>query len=148
MPVIFGTLRQNPDALRNGLAAVAHRESRRRRPDCGTTHQETHHVHIDKLPASGEALAMSSNASSKNPVPVPVAKKAELYRLTNPPKVARPTVALLLYIVAGVVTVDIVAVQGLIPLVAGLLLIIVTLWPVFHVAHDALHRAASSIVSL
>ncbi|MBS0454846.1 MAG: fatty acid desaturase [Proteobacteria bacterium] len=91
---------------------------------------------------------MSSNASSKNPVPVSAAKKAELYRLTNPPTVAWPTVALLAYIVAGVVAVDVSAVRGWIPLWAGLLLNIVFMWPVFHVAHDALHRAASSRLQL
>jgi fatty acid desaturase len=91
---------------------------------------------------------MSSNASSKNPVPVPAAKKAELYRLTNPPKVAWPTVALMLYIVIGVVAVDIAALRGLIPLWAGLLLNVVFMWPVFHVAHDALHRSASSDVTI
>ena len=87
---------------------------------------------------------MSSNASSKNPVPVPAAKKAELYRLTNPPRLAWPTVALLLYIVAGVMAVDVAAVRGWLPLWAGMLLNGVFMWPVFHVAHDALHRAASS----
>lgn len=91
---------------------------------------------------------MSSNASSKNPVPVPADKKADLYRLTNPPKVAWPTVALMLYIVVGVIAVDIAATAGHIPLWAGMLLNLVAMWPVFHVAHDALHRSASSNLTL
>ncbi|MDM0047563.1 fatty acid desaturase [Variovorax sp. J22R115] len=91
---------------------------------------------------------MSSNASSKNPVPVPAAKKAELYRLTNPAKVAWPTVALMLYIVVGVLATYAAALTGFIPLWAGTLLNIVFMWPVFHVAHDALHRSASSNVDL
>lgn len=91
---------------------------------------------------------MSSNASSKNPIKVSPEKKAELYRLTNPPKLAWPTLGLMLYIVVGVVAVDWAALGGYIPLWAGTLLNIVALWPVFHVAHDALHRAASSNVTL
>ena len=45
---------------------------------------------------------MSSNASSKHPVVIPDAKKKELYRLTNPPKIAWPTVGLLAFIGGGV----------------------------------------------
>ncbi|MBA5688929.1 fatty acid desaturase [Rugamonas apoptosis] len=91
---------------------------------------------------------MSSNASSKNPVRVPTEKKAELYLLTNPPKVAWPTVMVLAYIVVGVISVDVAAVRGLIPLWAGMLLNVVTMFPMFHVMHDAMHRAASSNVKL
>lgn len=91
---------------------------------------------------------MSSNASSNNPIRIAPEKKAELYRLTNPPKLAWPTLALTFYIVLGTVSVDVAAVKGWIPLWAALLLNIVTMWPVFHVAHDALHRAASSNLAL
>jgi beta-carotene hydroxylase len=91
---------------------------------------------------------MSSNASSKNPVGIPSEKKAELYRLTNPPKLAWPTLWLMVYIVIGVIAVDWAAVTGRIPLWAGMLLNVGVMWPVFHVAHDALHRAASSNLAL
>jgi beta-carotene hydroxylase len=91
---------------------------------------------------------MSSNASAKNPVPVPSEKKAELYRLTNPPAIAWPTFALMCFIVFGVTATDAIAVQGLVPLWAGMLLNIVFMYPVFHVVHDATHRSASSNVEL
>lgn len=91
---------------------------------------------------------MSSNASSKNPVRVPPEKKTELYRLTNPPTIAWPTVALMFYIVGGVIATDVAALNGLLPLWAAALLNVVFMWPTFHVAHDALHRAAASNVTL
>ncbi|SPP92906.1 fatty acid desaturase [Bradyrhizobium vignae] len=89
---------------------------------------------------------MSSNASSLNPVRVPPEKQAELYRLTNPPKVAWPTLAVLLYVVCGVIGVDIAAMQGIIPLWVGMLLNVITMYPFFHVMHDSLHRAVSTNV--
>lgn len=91
---------------------------------------------------------MSSNASSRNPVRVPPEKKAELYRLTNPPKVAWPTVAVLVYVVGGIIAVDVAALRGLIPLWVGALLNVVTMYPFFHVMHDSMHRSASSNVKL
>jgi fatty acid desaturase len=91
---------------------------------------------------------MSSNASSKYPVRVPEAKKAELYRLTNPPKVAWPTVAVLAYVVFGVIAVDVAALKGWIPLWAGSLLNVCAMYPFFHVMHDAMHRSASRNVVL
>ena len=91
---------------------------------------------------------MSSNASAKYPVRVPPEKRAELYRLTNPPKIAWPTVALLIYVVGGVVAVDVAAMRGFIPLWGGALLNIVAMYPFFHVMHDSFHRAASSNVKL
>ncbi|MBC7916218.1 MAG: fatty acid desaturase [Rhodoferax sp.] len=91
---------------------------------------------------------MSSNASAKNPVPVPPEKKAELYRLTNPPLVAWPTVAVMLFIVVGVVGTDIAALKGWLPLWGAMLLNIVFMYPVFHVVHDATHRSASSNVTV
>ncbi|PKO49460.1 MAG: hypothetical protein CVU31_00490 [Betaproteobacteria bacterium HGW-Betaproteobacteria-4] len=91
---------------------------------------------------------MSANASSKNPVQEPAHKKSELYRLTNPPLVAWPTVVLMFYIVLGVAGTDIAAIKGLIPLWAGALMNIVFLWPIFHVVHDSMHRAASSNITL
>jgi beta-carotene hydroxylase len=87
---------------------------------------------------------MSSNASSRNPIQIAAEKKAELYRLTNPPRLAWPTLLLMLYVVAGTAWVDVTTLKGVIPLWGGMLLNVVTMWPVFHVAHDALHRAASS----
>lgn len=87
---------------------------------------------------------MSANISAKNPIIIEPKKKAELNRLTNPGKFCWPTIALLFYIVCGVITVDVIAVKGIIPLWAGMLLNLLAMWPVFHVAHDALHRAASS----
>ncbi|WP_229014127.1 fatty acid desaturase [Paraburkholderia gardini] len=68
--------------------------------------------------------------------------------MTNPPKLAWPTLLLMLYVVAGTALVDVAALKGAIPLWAGMLLNVVTMWPVFHVAHDALHRAASSNLTL
>jgi len=91
---------------------------------------------------------MSSNASAKYPVRVPPEKQAELYRLTNPPKVAWPTVMLLIYIVVGIIAVDVAAMRGLIPLWVGALLNVATMYPYFHVMHDSFHRAASSNVKL
>jgi fatty acid desaturase len=91
---------------------------------------------------------MSSNASSKNPVLVPPEKRVELYRLTNPPRIAWPTVGLMLCIVIGVITVDIAAVRGIIPLWTGCLLNVVFMWPGFHVTHDAIHRAGASNIRL
>jgi beta-carotene hydroxylase len=91
---------------------------------------------------------MSSNASSKNPIKIPVEKKAALYRLTNPPRLAWPTLLLALYVALGTVLVDLATAKGAIPLWAGMLLNVITMWPVFHVAHDALHRAASSNLTL
>jgi beta-carotene hydroxylase len=91
---------------------------------------------------------MSSNASSKNPVRVPPEKKTELYRLTNPPLIAWPTVALMFFIVIGTFSTDYMALKGLLPLWAALILNVVFMYPVFHVAHDAMHRAASSNVTL
>ena len=91
---------------------------------------------------------MSSNASAKNPVRVPPEKRAELYRLTNPPKLAWPTLMLFVYVVAGFIAVDVAAMRGLIPLWAGLLLNVATMYPFFHVMHDAFHRSASSNVTL
>ena len=91
---------------------------------------------------------MSSNASAKYPVSVPADKRAELYRLTNPPKIAWPTVAVLAYVVIGVISVDVAAVLGFIPLWAGAILNIATMYPFFHVMHDSMHRAASSNVKL
>ncbi|SPP92950.1 fatty acid desaturase family protein [Bradyrhizobium vignae] len=91
---------------------------------------------------------MSSNASAKYPVRVPTEKQAELYRLTNPPKVAWPTVAVLVYVVFGVIAVDVAAIRGLIPLWVGTLLNVATMYPFFHVMHDSMHRAASSNVKL
>jgi beta-carotene hydroxylase len=87
---------------------------------------------------------MSSNASSKEPILIPADKKDALYHLTNPPKLAWPTLALMIYVVVGTVSVDVAAIKGSLPLWLGMLLNVLTMWPVFHVAHDALHRAASS----
>jgi fatty acid desaturase len=91
---------------------------------------------------------MSSNASAKNPVCVPAAKKAELYRLTNPPVIAWPTLALMLFVVGGVIGTDAAALQGALPLWGAMLLNVVFMYPVFHVAHDAMHRSASSKLQL
>jgi len=91
---------------------------------------------------------MSNNASAKYPVRVPPEKQAELNRLTNPPKVAWPTVMLLVYIVVGIVAVDVAAMRGLIPYWVAALLNVATMYPFFHVMHDSFHRAASSNVAL
>lgn len=91
---------------------------------------------------------MSSNASSPNPILVPLEKKNELYRLTNPPKIAWPTVAIGCFVVFGVTGTDIAALHGFLPLWAAALLNIVFMYPVFHVIHDATHRSASSNVRL
>jgi fatty acid desaturase len=91
---------------------------------------------------------MSSNASAKYPVRIPPEKRAELYRLTNPPPIAWPTVLLLLYIVGGIIAVDIAALKGWIPLWLGLILNVATTYPFFHVMHDSFHRAASTNVAL
>jgi beta-carotene hydroxylase len=110
----------------------------------------THNALLSKglrrsLPTAQDGdLVMSSNASSKNPVQVPAHKKAELYRLTNPPLIAWPTLALMVFIVVGVVGTDVAALSGLLPLWAAALLNVVFMYPVFHVAHDATHRSASS----
>ncbi len=87
---------------------------------------------------------MSANASSKNPVVIPESKKEELKKLTSAPTIAWPTVALALWISVGVSTTCYLALIDIIPLWAGLCLNILFMFPVFHVAHDALHRAISS----
>jgi len=79
---------------------------------------------------------------------IPPEKRAEMYRLTNPPTVAWPTVMIMTYIVVGVVAVDAAVVRGLISLWIGMLLNVLTMYPMFHVMHDAMHRAASSNVRL
>jgi fatty acid desaturase len=100
------------------------------------------------LGAEKEEKDMSSNASSKTPILVPAEKKAELYRLTNPPVIAWPTIGILVFIVAGILTVDSLALRGYLPLwVAGLCNVLL-MYPVFHVAHDATHGAASSNITL
>ncbi len=91
---------------------------------------------------------MSSNASSKTPVRVPPEKRAELYRLTNPPPIAWPTLAVLVFILGGVIGTDILALSQRLPLWGACLLNVVFMYPVFHVAHDATHRSASSNVRL
>ena len=87
---------------------------------------------------------MSANAAAKSPVLIPPHKKAQLVRLTSAPRIAWPTVGLMLFIVAGIAGTDICALTGHISLRAGMLFNIAFMWPVFHVTHDALHRAASS----
>ena len=91
---------------------------------------------------------MSSNASSKHPVVIPDAKKKELYRLTNPPKIAWPTVGLLAFIVVGVSGTDYLALSGILPLWVASIINVVFMYPVFHVVHDATHRSASSNLKL
>ena len=90
---------------------------------------------------------MSSNASARNPVRVAPEKKAELYRLTNPPGLAWPTFWLMWLIVLGVVGTDVAVLDGM-PRWIGMLLNIGFMYPVFHVVHDATHRSASSNVKL
>jgi len=87
---------------------------------------------------------MSANASSKNPIIIPEHKKAELKRLTRAPVFVWPTLALAFWVVGGVITIDSLALLGVMPLWVAMLLNIVFMYPVFHVAHDSLHRAASS----
>jgi beta-carotene hydroxylase len=89
-------------------------------------------------------MVMSANASSKNPVFVPDHKKAELKRLTRAPAIAWPTLAVAIWVVGGVIMIDYLALTGAIPLWAAMLLNVLFMYPVFHVAHDSLHRAASS----
>ncbi len=91
---------------------------------------------------------MSSNASSKTPVAVPPDKRAALYRLTNPPPIAWPTLAVLVFILGGVIGTDLLALNHHVPLWGASLLNVVFMYPVFHVAHDATHRSASSHVQL
>jgi beta-carotene hydroxylase len=91
---------------------------------------------------------MSSNASSKNPILVSPDKKAEHYRLTNPPLIAWPTLAILVFIVVGIVGTDTLALNGHVPLWAAAMLNVLFMYPIFHVAHDATHRSASSNVQL
>ena len=87
---------------------------------------------------------MSANAAAKNPVPVPAEKKAELRRLTSAPAIAWPTFALMVFIVTGLVGVDVCALSGHLSLTAAMCFNIGFMWPVFHVTHDALHRSAST----
>jgi fatty acid desaturase len=87
---------------------------------------------------------MSTNAAADNPVFIPEYKKAELKRLTRAPVIAWPTLAVAVWIVGGVIMVDYLALTGAMPLWAGMLLNVLFMYPVFHVAHDSLHRAASS----
>jgi len=91
---------------------------------------------------------VSSNASSKHPIPVSAQKKAALYRLTNPPAIAWPTLSLLIVIVLGIVTSDVLALEGAIPLWVSACVNVFFMYPIFHVAHDATHRSASSNVQL
>lgn len=91
---------------------------------------------------------MSTNASSKHPVRVPAHKRAELERLTQPPLFAWPTIFTFVYVVAGIVAIDVAAIRGLIPLWLGTVLNVVAMYPFFHVMHDAFHRAASSNAAL
>jgi len=91
---------------------------------------------------------MSSNASSKHPVRVPPEKREELYRLTNPPKVAWPSIAVFAYVVGGIIAVDAAALYGLIPLWVGSILNVFTMYPFFHVMHDSMHRALSSNIKV
>ncbi|WP_082899124.1 fatty acid desaturase [Sulfitobacter sp. EhC04] len=91
---------------------------------------------------------MSTNASARHPVIIPKEKQTELYRLTNPPTIAWPTVAVLLYVMGGVIAVDIAALTGVIPLWLGMILNVATMYPFFHVMHDSFHRAASSNVKI
>lgn len=95
---------------------------------------------------------MSSNATANAPVNHPIAvppeKRAELERLIRPPKVAWPTVAVLAYVVVGVIAVSVAALRGLIPFWVATLLNVATMYPFFHVMHDSFHRAASSNVKL
>ncbi len=95
-----------------------------------------------------EKSRMSSNASSRRPVAAPPEKKKELYRLTNPPAVAWPTVAVLAFILVGVIGTDALALHHRLPLWGAALLNVLFMYPVFHVAHDATHRSASSNVAL
>ena len=87
---------------------------------------------------------MSTNQTAKNPVPIPDEKKDQLRKLTKVPSIAWPTIFLLFWIVGGVVTTDILALQGVIPLWVAAVLNVLWMYPVFHVGHDALHRAVSS----
>lgn len=87
---------------------------------------------------------MSTNQIAKNPVVIPAHKQDQLRELTRPPLVAWPTIFLLFWIVGGVVTTDILALQGLIPLWLAAILNVIWMYPVFHVGHDALHRAVST----
>ena len=91
---------------------------------------------------------MSSNASSKDPIRVPPEKRGALYRLTNPPAIAWPTVGVLAFILTGVLGTDILSVMGYLPLGAASLVNVVFMYPVFHVVHDATHRSASANVRL
>ena len=87
---------------------------------------------------------MSTNQIAKNPVIVPADKQDQLRELTRAPLIAWPTILLLFWIVGGVVATDILALQGAIPLWLAALLNVIWMYPVFHVGHDALHRAVSS----
>lgn len=70
--------------------------------------------------------------------------REELGRLTQPPPVAWPTVALLI-VCAGAITASVAAsVTRIIPLWAGLLINTTAVYLLFSVAHDSIHRAISS----
>ena len=69
-----------------------------------------------------DSPTMSSNASSTTPVSVPPEKRAALYRLTNPPPIAWPTLAVLLFILGGVIGTDTLALSHQLPLWAASLL--------------------------
>lgn len=87
---------------------------------------------------------MSTNQTAKNPIVIPLEKQAALKALTTAPTIAWPTVGLLLWIVFGVLSVDLMVLNGYLPLWSAIILNPIFMYPVFHVAHDALHRAAAS----
>ena len=91
---------------------------------------------------------MSTNQTAKNPVQIPEEKRALLTQLTRAPAIAWPTIALLFWIVGGVITTDVLALRGVLPYWIAAILNVVWMYPVFHVAHDALHRAVSTNTTL
>lgn len=104
--------------------------------------------HLNERRQSGVSSNTAANPLVNQPIVVPPEKRAELNRLISPPKVAWPTVAVLAYVVIGVIAVDVAAMRGLIPLWCATLLNLLTMYPFFHVMHDSFHRAASSNVKL
>jgi len=75
-------------------------------------------------------------------------QKALFQQLTRAPKVAWITVSMCAALAVGVISSDVLAVAGLIPLWLGMVLNSVIGYLAFSVVHDAIHRSISSNVTL
>jgi fatty acid desaturase len=76
-------------------------------------------------------------------VAVPEHKRVQFRQLTQIPDYSWPCISLALVVIGGVITVDVLALAGALPIAAASLLLIPIYYYFFSVMHDAVHRSIS-----